>query len=133
MTIFWIVIGFLVSMWMPSKQNDNPSIGIITYTAVCFFAIAFTHDHIAIFDLDSQSIQNKYYFTLFRKYNCQNYDLANVRNIVVEKKRESVNYIIVVKQYSGKDIYIPSPDSPDILFVDIEAQKIRDFLGLKLC
>ena len=129
-TVFWIVIGFLVSIWIPSKQNYNPSIGIITYAAFCFFAIAFTHDHIAIFDLDAQSIQNKQYFILFKKYYCQNYDIANVRNIVVEKKHESANYIIVIKQYSGKDIYIPSPDSPDILFVDAEAQKIRDFLGL---
>jgi hypothetical protein len=130
-TAFWMILGFLVSLWIPSKQNFNPSMGIITYAIFCFGAIAFSHDHIAIFDLDSHSLKIERYFSLFKKSYSQEYDLSIIRRILVEKERGNGNYIIVLKQRNGEDIYLPSPHySGDILMVDAEAQKIRDFLSL---
>jgi hypothetical protein len=130
-TAFWIVIGFLVSLWIPSKQNYNPSLGIITYAIFCFCAIAFSHDQIAIFDLDSHSLRIERYFNLFKKRHSKEYDLSIIRTILVKKEHGNGNYIIVLKQHHGEDIYLPSPHyCGDILMVDAEAQKIRDFLGL---
>jgi hypothetical protein len=130
-TAFWITLGFLVSMWIPSKQNFNPNMGMITYAIFCFGVIAFTHDYIAIFDLDTHSLQIERYFALFKKSYSKKYDLSIIRTILVEKQRGSCNYIIVLKQHHGEDIYLPSPHyCSDILMVDAEAQKIRDFLGL---
>jgi hypothetical protein len=130
-TAFWLILGFLVSLWIPSKQNFNPSMGIITYAIFCFGAIAFSHDHIAIFDLDSHSLKIERYFSLFKKSYSQEYDLSIIRRILVEKERGNGNYIIILKQHGGKDLYLPSPHyCGDILVVDTEAQKIRDFLRL---
>jgi hypothetical protein len=130
-TAFWIVIGFLGSFWIPSNQNYNPSLGIITYAIVCFGAISFTHDQIATFDLDVHSLQIESYFPLFKKRHFKKYDLAIIRRIVVEKQRGNGNYIIVLKQHRSNDLYRPSPHyCGDILMVDAEAQKIRDFLKL---
>jgi hypothetical protein len=130
-TAFWIVLGFLVSLGIPSKQNVNPSLGLITYAIFCFGAIAFAHDHIAIFDLDSHSLKIERYFNLFKKSCSQKYDLSIIRRILVEKQHGNGNYIIVLKQHQGEDIYLLSPHyGGDILMVDTEAQKIRDFLRL---
>jgi hypothetical protein len=130
-TAFWIVIGILYSLLIPAKQNYNPSLGIITYAIVCFCAITFTHDQIATFDLDAHSLQIESYFPFFKKRHFKEYDLAIVRRIVVEKERGNGNYIIVLKQHRGEDLYLPSPHyCGDILMVDAEAQKIRDFLKL---
>jgi hypothetical protein len=132
-TAFWIITGILCSLLIPSKQHHNPTIGILTYAIFCFCAIAFTHDHIAIFDLDTNSLQVERYFTLFKKRHFKEYDLSIIRKILVEKQHGNANYIIVLKQHNGDDIYLPSPYyCGDILEVDAEAQKIRDFLGLNL-
>jgi hypothetical protein len=132
-TAFWIVVGFLVSLWIPSKQSFNSSLGIITYAIFCFSAIAFTHDYIAIFDLDSHSLRVERYFALFKKRQSKEYDLSIISRILVEKQRGNGNYIIVLKQHHGEDIYLPSPYyCGDILMVDAEAQKIRDFLELDI-
>jgi hypothetical protein len=132
-TAFWIAIGILYSLLIPAKQNYNPSLGIITYAIFCFGAIAFTHDQIATFDLDARSLQIESYFPLFKKRHLKEYDLAIIRRIVVEKQRGNGNYIIVLKQNRGEDLYLPSPHyCGDVLMVDAEAQKIRDFLGLDI-
>jgi hypothetical protein len=132
-TAFWIIAGILSSRLMPSGQHHNPTIGILTYAIFCFCAIAFTHDHIATFDLETNSLQVERYFTLFKKRQIKAYDLSIIRNITVEKQHGNANYIIILKQHSGKDIYLPSPHyCGDILKVDAEAQKIRDFLSLNL-
>jgi hypothetical protein len=132
-TAFWVILGFLVSLWIPSKQNFNPSMGIITYAIFCFGVIAFSHDHIAIFDLDYHSLKIERYFSLFKKSYSQEYDLSIIRRILVEKERGNGNYIIILKQHDGKDLYLPSPHyCGDILMVDAEAQKIRDFLKLDI-
>jgi hypothetical protein len=132
-TALWIVTGILSSLLIPSQQHHNPTIGILTYAICCFCAIAFTHDQIATFDLETNSLQIERYFTLFKKRHFKEYDLSIIRNIIVEKQHGNANYIIVLKQHSGKDIYLPSPYyCGDILKVEAEAQKIRDFLGLNL-
>jgi hypothetical protein len=132
-TAFWIVTGILSSLLIPSQQHHNPTVGILTYAICCFCAIAFTHDHVATFDLETNSLQVERYFTLFKKRHIKEYDLSIIRIIIVEKQHGNANYIIVLKQHSGKDIYLPSPHyCGDILKVDAEAQKIRDFLGLNL-
>jgi hypothetical protein len=130
-TAFWVILGFLVSLWIPSKQNFNSNLGIITYAIFCFGVIAFSHDHIAIFDLDSHSLKIERYFSLFKKSYSQEYDLSIIRRILGEKEHGSCNYIIILKQHDGNDLYLPSPHyCVDILMVDAEAQKIRDFLSL---
>jgi hypothetical protein len=132
-TVFWIVAGILSSLLIPSKQYHNPTIGILTYAIFCFCAIAFTHDHVATFDLETNSLQIESYFTLFKKRHIKEYDLSIIKKIMGEKQHGHANYIIVLKQHNGKDIYLPSPHyCGDILEVDAEAQKIRDFLGLNL-
>jgi hypothetical protein len=71
--------------------------------------------------------------SIFKKRHIKEYDLSIIRNITVEKQHGNANYIILLKQHSGKDIYLPSPHyCGDILKVDAEAQKIRDFLGFNL-
>jgi hypothetical protein len=130
-TAFWIVIGILYAILTPSKPSYNPSLGIITYAIFCFGAIAFTYDQTATFDLDAHSLQIESYFPLFKKRVLKEYNLAIIRRIVVEKQRDSCNYIIVIKQHRGDNLYLPSPHyCCDILMVDAEAQKIRDFLSL---
>jgi hypothetical protein len=132
-TAFWIVAGILSSLFVPSKQHHNSTLGIITYAIFCFCAIAFTHDQIATFDLETNLLQLERYFTFFKKRHIKEYDLSIIRKITVEKQHGNANYIIVIKQHSGKDIYLPSPYyCGDILKVDAEAQKIRDFLGFNL-
>ena len=129
-TAFWTVIGIVCSLLIPSKQNYNPTILILTYAIFCFCFIAFTHDHSAIFDLETNSLQVERYFTLFQKRHVREYDFSIVGTILVEKHSKSINYTIVLKQHNGEKIYLPSPQScDDILKVDAEAQKIRDFLG----
>ncbi len=132
-TAFWIAIGILYAVLTPSKSSYNPSLGIITYAIVCFCAIAYTHNQTAIFDLDAHLLQTEVYFPLFKKRIFKEYNLSTIRTILTEKKRDSGNYIIVVKQHSGEDIDLPSPHyCGDILIVDAEAQKIRDFLKLNV-
>jgi hypothetical protein len=132
-TTFLLVVGLLYSLFSPSKQGYSlfPFNNII-YLIFCFIAIAVTHNHIAIFDLARQSIRIERYFTLFKKCHRQDYDISIIKNIVAEKYPQSGEYRIVLKQIcTGKDIYLPSPHyCGDILIVDAEAQKIRDFLGL---
>ena len=132
-TAFWIIIGIICSLFIRSNPDHNLIIVITIYATFCFCFIAFTHDHIAIFNLETNSLQVERYFPIFKKRHIKEYDLSIVRTILVEKKRENINYIIVLKQRNGEDIYLPSPHHcGDILQVDAEAQKIRDFLGLNL-
>ena len=132
-TAFWIVAGILVSLSIPSNKYHNPTIGILVYVIPCFCLIPFTHDHIAIFDLETNLLRVERYFPIFKKRHFKEYDLSMIRTILVEKQRGNANYIIVLKQHNGEEIYLPSPQyCGDILKVDAEAQKIRDFLGLNL-
>jgi hypothetical protein len=134
-TALWIVIGLLSLFWIPIQQIFvfNPMM-LIPYLTICFFVLGCICDHTATFDLDLNLVTIERYWLLFKKRHCQEYDLSIIRTIFVEKPHESVKYVIILKQYNNKakDIYIPSPDSSDRSIVDIEAQKIRDFLRLKI-
>jgi hypothetical protein len=139
--IFTIVkvtaIGFIFSLLLLSKQSFNPSLHsifpIVAYPVFCFLWLTFTHDDIAIFNLDLQSVVIENHLILFNKRYSKKYDLSTIRNVYVEKNYQFIGYNIVLKQFNGrKDIYIPSSDSTNILIAEEAAQKIRDFLGLEL-
>jgi hypothetical protein len=92
------------------------------------------HNYTAIFDLDLQSVEIDTYLILFKKHYSKKYDFTSIRRVAVEKNHQFIGYNIVLKQFNGgNDIYLPSPDSTNILPAEEAAQKIRDFLGLQLC
>lgn len=131
-TAFWIILGFLISLCTSSKQSFTPNLGMITYIIFCLGVIVLNYDDIAIFDLDSHSLRTELYFPLFKKCYSREYDFSTIGTILVENKRGSVNYLIVIRQHNGDTIYLPSPRyCTDILIVDAEAQKIRDFLKVR--
>jgi hypothetical protein len=131
MTAFWIIIGFIYSWWIPVFQLSN-LISVIPYTLVCFCALIFTYDHTATFDSATNSLRVEWYWDLFKKRHCQEYDLSCIRKIVVKKPSKSIKYTIVLKRFNNdKDIYVPCSESSDISIVEGEAQQIRDFLAKK--
>jgi hypothetical protein len=103
-------------------------VGLFPYVGVGCIAIATTRDLTVIFDLDLQAVRVECYWVLFKKRQCQNYDLTNIQNILVEEDNEVDWFYIKLRQYNGGDVYISH--SEDRSIVDRKAQEIRDFLGL---
>jgi hypothetical protein len=132
---FWMVALFvfvLISHVVLPLHSLSTTIlvGLFPYVGIGCIAIATTHDNTAIFDLDLKAIRIERYWTLFRKRQCYNHDLINIKNIVVEEDDDIDRYFIRLKQYSGEDIQICYSDFIDRSIVDTKAQEIRDFLGL---
>ncbi len=128
-------IGFAFSLLFTTKQgfHSNSTLILPIFPIFCFLWLIFTHDRIATFNLDLQSVEIESYLILLKKRYRQKYNLATIRNVHVEKNHQFTGYKIVLKQFDGgKDIYLPSPDSTDISIADTNAQKIRDFLGLNI-
>jgi hypothetical protein len=103
-------------------------VGLFPYVGVGCIAIATTRDLTVIFDLDLQAVRVECYWVLFKKRQCQNYDLTNIQNILVEEDNEVDWFYIKLRQYNGEDVYISH--SEDRSIIDRKAQEIRDFLGL---
>lgn len=133
---FWIVVVFifvLISLIVPLGHRDPIGtiiLALFPYVGIGCISIATTRDHTAVFDLDLHHIRIECYWVLFKKRQYQNYDLINIKSIVVEEDSEIDRFFIRLRQYSGEDIYISHLDSRDRLTVDTKAQEIRDFLSL---
>jgi hypothetical protein len=130
---FWMVALFvfvLIShVTLPAiPLSATILVGLFPYIGVGCIAIATTHNNTAIFDLDLQTVRIERYWILFKKRQYQNYDLVNIKNILVEEDSEADWFYIKLRQYSGEDIYISH--SADRSIVNIKVQEIRDFLGL---
>jgi hypothetical protein len=129
-----IAIGLIFSLLLSAKQGFGSISSIIVCPVFCFIWLAFMHNYTATFDLDLQSIEIDTYLILLKKHYSKKYDFASIRRVAVEKNHQFIGYNIVLKQFNGdSDIYLPSPDSTNILLAEEAAQKIRDFLGLELC
>jgi hypothetical protein len=133
---FWMVVTFvfvLISLVVPLGHRDPIGtilLALFPYVGGGCLMIATTHDNAAIFDLELKAVRIERYWILFRKRQCYSHDLVNIKSIVVEEDSEIYRFSIMLKQYSGKDIYISHLDSRDRSIVDAKAQEIRYFLGL---
>jgi hypothetical protein len=132
---FWMVALFvfvLIShVVLPvNSLSTTILVGLFPYIGIGCIAIATTRDHTVIFDLDLQAIRIECYWVLFKKRQYQNYDLVNIKNILVEEDNEVDWFYIKLRQYSGEDIYISH--SEDRSIADMKAQEIRDFIGLSI-
>jgi hypothetical protein len=123
-------IGLTFSLLLSAKQGFGSISSIIICPVFCFVWLVFMHNHTATFDLDLQSVEIDTYLILFKKHYSKKYDFTSIRRVAVEKNHQFIGYNIVLKQFNGgNDIYLPSPDSTNILLAEEAAQKIRDFLG----
>jgi hypothetical protein len=126
---YWIAVEFLFLLMTKANLGIIPFISF-PYVGICFISMVITHDNTAIFDLDLQTIRIERYWILFRKRQCYNYDLVNIKNIIVEEDDDIDRYFIKLQQHSGEDIQVSYSDFIDREIVDINAQQIRDFLSL---
>jgi hypothetical protein len=127
-------IGLIFSLLFFAKQGFSSTFSIIIFPISCFVWLAFAHNYTATFNSDLQSVELDTYLILFKKHYRKKYDFARIRRVAIEKNHQFVGYNIVLKQFNGdRDIYLPSPDSTNILLAEEAARKIRDFLGLESC
>jgi hypothetical protein len=132
---FWMVtlfvFGLISHIVLPvNSLTTTILVGLFPYVGIGCIAIATTRDITVIFDLDLQAVRVECYWILFKKRQCQNYDLTNIKNIVVEEDNEVDWFYIKLRQYNGEDIYVSY--SEDRSITDMKAQEIRDFLGLSI-
>ena len=133
---FWMVVVFiflLISFVVFPLHTDPITtllIALFPYIGVGCIAIVTTRDHAAIFDLDLQCVRIECYWVLFKKRQYQNYDLTNIKNIVVAEDSEVDWFYIRLRRYSGEDIYVSH--SGDKSITEEKAQEIRDFLGANI-
>jgi hypothetical protein len=125
---YWIAFEIVFLLITKSNLGVIPFISF-PYVGGCCIIIATTHDNTAIFDLDLKAVRIERYWILFRKRQCYNHDLVNIKNIIVVEDDDIDRYFIKLKQYSGEDIQISYSDFLDRSIVETKAQEIRDFLG----
>jgi hypothetical protein len=133
---FWIVVIFVfvlisrIVFPVPPDLSTSILVGLFPYIGVGCIAIATNRDHTAIFDLDLQCVRIECYWVLFKKRQCQHYDLIDIENIIVAEDSEVDWFYIRLRQHSGEDIYVSH--SGDRSMTEVKAQEIRDFLGANI-
>ncbi len=135
---FWMVVTFVFVLISRIAFPVYPDlitttlIALFPYVGISCISIATTRDYTAIFDLDLQAVRIECYWVLFKKHQCQHYDLVKIKNIIVTEDDEVDRFFVRLQQYSGEDIYISHLDSLDRSIVDAKAQEIREFLSLNI-
>ena len=129
MVVIFVIVLFLRIVSPEILLSSSIIIALFPFVGCGCIGIATTRDHTTIFDLDLQYVRIECYWVLFKQRQYEQYDLINIRDIVVAEDSEVDWFYIRLRQHSGEDIYLSH--SGDRSMTEAKAQEIRDFLGTK--